>query len=146
MTTVMQMDLILDIKTIIASYDREVWYRLYRYDPEFRAYAMTPHAIARFIELFTVKTVYPDLTEYRLFGKLHRRDLPAMVCRNGDQYWYWRGSCHRDDDLPAAIHANGTQWWYQHGQRHRGNDLPAIIGTGGYRAWHQHGVYVRHES
>jgi hypothetical protein len=81
--------LLLDIKTVIASCDPEVWYILTRYDSAFHEYAITPYAIARFIELFTVKTIFADYTEHRLFGRLNRgNDLPALIYDSGSQYWY----------------------------------------------------------
>jgi hypothetical protein len=131
------MDLLLDIKTVIAAYDQEVWFILYKYDQEFHNYAVTDHAIRRFIELFTVKTAEPNSTEYQLLGKLHRCDLPAVICADGYQAWYQRDRLHRCD-LPAVIHADGTQCWYQRDLCHR-CDLPAAIYMDGTQAWYQHG-------
>jgi hypothetical protein len=130
--------LLLDIKTIIAAYDQEVWYILYRHDQEFHDYAVTDQAISRFVELFTVKTVDPHSTNYQLFGKLHHCGIPALILANGDQYWYQRGVCHRGNDLPAIILADGYQAWYQRGQCHR-CDLPAVTLANGHQAWYQHG-------
>jgi hypothetical protein len=142
-TTPALMDLLLDIKTVIAAYDQEVWYLLYRYDQEFHDYAMTNRAISRFIELFTVKIVESNRTEYRLLGKLHRcNDLPAMVYKDGDHIWRRRGLHHRDHDLPAIICSDGGQYWCQHGVPHRDNGLPAAIYADGSMAWYQHGVEV----
>jgi hypothetical protein len=130
--------LLLDIKTVIAAYDQEVWYRLYRYDQEFHDYAVTRHAISRFIELFTVKTVIHNQTEYRLLGHLHRCDLPAIFYANGDQAWYQRGQRHRGNDLPAVVCADGYQAWYQQGRLYRDNDLPTVIHVDGTQYWYQH--------
>jgi hypothetical protein len=137
------MDLILDIKTIIASYDQEVWYHLYRFDSEFHNYAASPRGISQFIELFTVKTDGVLWIQYRLFGKLHHRDLPAIACLDGGEAWYLNGRLHRDNDLPAATYANGDQFWYQHGQLHRDNDQPALITSQGELYRCQHGNRVR---
>jgi hypothetical protein len=137
------MDLLLDIKTIIAAYDQEVWYLLYRHDQEFHDYAVTSHAISWFIELFTVKMVGLDHIEYRLLGHLHRRDLPAIFYADGDQAWYQRGAIHRDNDLPAVICANGDQWWCQRGLCHRDNDLPTLILANGDQYWYHGGQYRR---
>jgi hypothetical protein len=135
--------LILDIKTVIASYDIRTWYQLYRYDPAFRAYAQTSHAINLFIALFTIKTTTYNTEEYRLFDYLHRdNDLPALIRGDGTQAWYRRGQLHRCD-LPAIITANGNWYWYQQNQRHRDNDLPAIIYATGDQEWYQHGKLHR---
>jgi hypothetical protein len=161
------MDLLLDIKTVIAAYDQEVWYLLYRHDQEFHDYAVTGRAISRFVELFTVKTVKLHSTKYRLFGRLHRCGLPAVIRANGAQAWYQRGLCHRGNDLPAVttvygykawflngrrhrdndrpamVSSRGDQQWYQHGELHRDNDLPALIHMNGDREWYQHGKFYR---
>jgi hypothetical protein len=131
----------LDIKTIIATYDQEVWYQLYRLDHDFNAYAKTQWAIDQFIELFTVKSAEHAGTTYRLLGKLHHRTLPAISDASGYQWWYRNGKFHRDNDMPASI-SRFIQSWYQHGKLHRWGG-PAMICTDGYRYWYTHGVYER---
>jgi hypothetical protein len=70
--------LLLDVKTLIAACFQEVWITLYVYDRVFRDYATTTAGRMRFVELFTVKTIYDGGGEdYRLLGQLHRsNDLP----------------------------------------------------------------------
>jgi hypothetical protein len=43
------------------------------------------------------------------------------ILKNGDQYWYKNGSCHRDNDLPAIIFSRGTQLWYKNGIEYKPN-------------------------
>jgi hypothetical protein len=50
-----------------------------------------------------VKEVYNDGTiEYRLNGKFHREDGPALIYPDGEKYWYSHGLWHRKDG-PAVI-------------------------------------------
>jgi hypothetical protein len=48
---------------------------------------------------------------WRLKGKLHREDGPAIIYADGDKYWYINGSRHRIDG-PAAIQSNEEAWFY----------------------------------
>ena len=48
---------------------------------------------------------------YRLNGKCHREDGPAIIEADGSQIWYLNGKCHRLDG-PAVIQADGTQEWW----------------------------------
>jgi hypothetical protein len=67
-------------------------------------------------------------------GKRHRENGPAVIYHNGDQYWYLKGRRHREDG-PAAIHANGDKCWYKNGVYHR-EDGPAIIYANGTECWY----------
>ena len=49
--------------------------------------------------------------EWRLNGKLHREDGPAIEYTDGSKFWYMKGSLHREDG-PAIEHANGEKYWY----------------------------------
>ncbi len=162
-------DLPLDIKTVIASNHQEAWIKLYLYDSQFSQYAKSHYARLMFIELFTDQNITTTsstiVTEYRLFGKLHRindlpameynsgkkiwcyrgklhrdNDLPAVIYSNGERHWYQNGKLHRDNDLPAMIYSDGTQHWYRYGKRHRDNDLPAVIFSDGNQLWYKHGI------
>jgi hypothetical protein len=136
-------DLLLDVKTLIASCDEWTWYLMYRFDAEFRAYAMSEHARQQFVELFTVRTKTGDYEKYALFGECHREgDLPAFIETSGSQWWFMGGKPHRDGDKPAITHADGTQLWFRHGQLHREGDLPAVISNNGTRARFVNGVFV----
>jgi hypothetical protein len=52
---------------------------------------------------------------WRLNGKLHREDGPAVIYPNGTQVWYRNGLRHREDG-PAVIREDGIQWWYRNGK------------------------------
>jgi hypothetical protein len=72
---------------------------------------------------------------WKLDGKYHRDDGPAIEWANGGKSWYQHGKYHRDDG--PAIDVNGDKSWYQHGKRHR-DDGPAIIYANGDKYWYQH--------
>ena len=46
-------------------------------------------------------------------GDFHRKNGPAIIYPNGDQYWYINGKLHRVGG-PAVIWANGESHWYTH--------------------------------
>ena len=60
------------------------------------------------------KTVFEDRTEYKLNGKYHRNDGPAIDWNHGDKFWYVDGLLHRDDG-PAVIYASGRRKWFRSG-------------------------------
>ena len=136
------MDLPLDIKYKIASFDMDTWIRLSYMDDEFKKFS---YGIGRklFIDLFTVINEYGNCKNWTIFGKRHRfDDLPAVIYSIG-QEWYQNGKLHRDNDQPAVININGGKQWYQNGSRHRDNDLPAIIYANGGRCWCRNGKLYR---
>jgi len=64
---------------------------------------------------------------YRLRnGLIHSTTQPALVMKNGDEYWYRNGKLHRNGDEPAVTKVNGDRYWYQNGKLHRDNNLPAV--------------------
>lgn len=75
--------------------------------------------------------------EWRLYGKLHRDDGPAVECENGIQAWYQHGKLHRIG-APAAIGYHGDKFWYQHDHPHR-EDGAAVERTDGRKEWWLHG-------
>ena len=140
------MDLPLDVKFKIASFDMDTWIKLSYIDDQFKQFS---YGVGRklFINLFTIidENKYHKIST--IFGKLHSlNDQPALIYTNGNKYWYQNSKLHRDNDLPAIIYANGEQRWYQNGQRHGdGPDgqQPAIIGVNGGKIWYQNGTYLR---
>ncbi len=48
---------------------------------------------------------------WRLNGKLHRTDGPAIEYADGTKVWYLNGKCHRTDG-PAVEYVNGSKSWY----------------------------------
>ena len=59
-----------------------------------------------------------DLEHFDADGKLHSENGPAVICDNGDKFWYIHGELHRKDG-PAIVYADGGKEWYIIGQEHR---------------------------
>ncbi len=115
--------LIFDIKLHIASFDPEIWYRMYRNDPEFTTYARSTSGIVQY-----------------------RRIFNNMIIDNiGAKRWYLLNRAHREnklngDDQPAVINACGTLEYFKFGNRHRDNDQPAYINNiTNYRSYYTYG-------
>ena len=116
------MDLPLDVKYKIASFDMDIWIRLSFIDKEFKIFS---YGIGRklFINHFTVVIDHGLYKSWSIFNKTHRdNDKPALIYASGTQKWYQNGVLHRDNDNPAVIEEDGTQRWYQNGKYHRKND------------------------
>lgn len=116
------MELVLDVVKLIASFDKDTWYNLYRVDERFYNYTRSDAGIREYTLLATehrsINNGYKK--ETRLFGKLHSiNDLPAVIYKNLSQEWYKDGKRHRDGDLPAIIRSDGGQEWYKYGKHHR---------------------------
>jgi hypothetical protein len=75
--------------------------------------------------------------EWRLNGKLHRDDGPAVEYEDGINAWYQHGKLHRIG-APAAIGYNGDKLWYQHDRLHR-EDGAAVEKADGDKEWWLHG-------
>jgi len=56
--------------------------------------------------------------EYRLDGKLHREDGPAVERPDGTRCWHQHGELHREDG-PAVEFPNGDKYWCLRGEYHR---------------------------
>ena len=82
-------------------------------------------------------------TFYRLKGKLHREDGPAVELANGDRRWYLNGQLHREDG-PAIELANGDKYWRQNGLLHR-EDGPAVEFPEGTKYWYLNGKLHRED-
>ena len=48
---------------------------------------------------------------YFLGKRLHRKDGPAYIHKDGTEYWYLHGEMHRIDG-PAVIYKDGRVEWY----------------------------------
>ena len=133
---------ILDIIVHIASFDEDIWYKLYTLIPRFKEYATSYTGRKHFIKIFT-KISSDNPIIHTLFKMRHREDdLPAVIYEDGTQMWYKNGNLHRDGDLPTLI-TNGSQHFYKHGRCHRDGDLPAIIYADGYQSWYKDGKYIK---
>ena len=73
------------------------------------------------------KIIKPNgVIEYRLNGRLHREDGPAVINPNNKLIgWYFNNRLHREDG-PAIIWPDNYIAWYMNGKPHR-SDGPAII-------------------
>ena len=82
---------------------------------------------------------------WRLNGKYHREDGPAIECKNGNKSWYRNGKKHREDG-PAVVNngAKGGKYWYRNGKKHR-EDGPAVEGNNGYKAWYLNGKKIKEQ-
>ena len=120
------MELPLDVKFIIASFDIDVWIRLSYIDDEFKQFS---YGVGRklFIKLFTIN--YKNIsgsTSWKIFGKFHSfGDKPAVILSDGTKIWYQNNRFHRDSDLPAVIFFSGRQEWWVNGKLHRDDNKPA---------------------
>jgi hypothetical protein len=70
---------------------------------------------------------------WRLNGKPHREDGPAIEYQDGRKVWMQFGNYHRIGG-PALEWADGTKMWYQNGMHHR-TDGPAIIYSNGVKEY-----------
>jgi len=84
-------------------------------------------------------TVENSNTYWRLNGKLHRKNGPAVEWEDGTKHWYKNGERHREDG-PACDHANGNKYWYINDLHHR-EDGPAIERTEGTYDWYLDGKH-----
>lgn len=82
--------------------------------------------------------------EWRLNGKLHRLDGPAVVQSDGSEFWFHNGSLHRLDG-PAVVQSDGTTAWKRHGKFHR-LDGPAIEWANGSMTWIINGKYYSEDA
>ena len=88
---------------------------------------------------------FPDGTkEWRLNGKLHREDGPAVEYPDGTKYWLLNGDIHREDG-PAVEWPDGTKEWYLNGKLHREGG-PAIEYSNGTKEWWLNGEPVHPET
>jgi len=60
---------------------------------------------------YEVKVYLNDRTEWRLNGKLHREDGPAIEWAGLHKRWYQNGKLHREDG-PAIEYETGNKSWY----------------------------------
>jgi hypothetical protein len=80
---------------------------------------------------------------WRLNGKLHREDGPAIIGRDGTEQWYLNGKKHRENG-PAMTHPKGWFTWYKNGEIHREGTEPASY-TEASTIWALNGKYHRED-
>ena len=81
--------------------------------------------------------------EWRLNGKLHRMDGPAITQLNGLKEWWLNGKRHRMDG-PAIIYIDGTEEWWLNGKLHREGG-PVITYDDGTEYWYYEGKELSKE-
>ena len=92
----------------------------------------------------SVLAVLPSGTkEWRLEGRLHREDGPAVESANGDKVWWQHGCRHREHG-PAVEGADGYKEWWRHGLLHREGG-PAIELVDGTKEWYLDDSYHRED-
>ena len=74
---------------------------------------------------------------WRLDGKLHREDGPAVEYTDGNKFWFLNDKRHRVDG-PAIEWADGGKEWYLNNKRHR-EDGPAFELSSGTKYWYLNG-------
>jgi hypothetical protein len=57
------------------------------------------------------------IKRWKLNGRLHREDGPAVESINGNKEWYCHGQLHRVDG-PAIEWYDGDKWWYLKGKKY----------------------------
>ena len=88
-------------------------------------------------------TVSEYRTDWKLNGKYHREDGPAIEYADGDKFWCLNGKYHRTDG-PAVEYADGDKSWWINDQLHR-EDGPAIEYVDGNKFWYLNGENMTEE-
>jgi hypothetical protein len=89
-------------------------------------------------ETLTVETDEDGTITYRnADGKLHNPHGPAIVCANGEKWYYINGKLHNPNG-PAIIWANGHKEHWINGKRHNPNG-PAVIWHDGSKEYYING-------
>jgi hypothetical protein len=110
------LELILDIRIKIASYDASAFYWMYRYDDEFKKYAHTIEGVKSYVSLAVVKNITNGYISYRIFDIAHSMfDEPSIIANNGIKAWYKNGLLHRANNMPAIIWHDGTEEYWMDG-------------------------------
>ena len=80
-------------------------------------------------------------TEWRLNGKLHRKDGPAVEWANGNKWWYLNGKRHREDGPALEGFYGHEEYWFK-GSQHR-KDGPAVVHADGHEEYWIDGKKVK---
>jgi hypothetical protein len=93
---------------------------------------------------------------WKLDGKLHNENGPAVEFADGTKCWFIHDKCHRFEidprtglSLPAIEWSDGSKDWYRYGKFHRdeldpetGLSLPSTTYPDGLMYWYRH--HIRH--
>ena len=77
---------------------------------------------------------------WRLNGKFHREDGPAIEYADGTKHWYINDERHREDG-PAVERADGLKQWWVNGELHR-EDGAAIELPNGVAYWYINNTHI----
>lgn len=148
----------------IAKHDKNIWITFSSLNKELNRYFNT-HSLKYELCFRTIKIDKYGNTLYKLNGKYHRTDGPAIITKKYEEYWYINGKYHRTDGPavvmgdsctwynngkihriggPAVLRASGTEFWYENDKLHR-IDGPAAIYRGGslvVEEWWINGIKV----
>ena len=62
---------------------------------------------------------------YNDMGELHRVGKPAMIYKNGSEYWLQNNKYHRTDGPAIIVRPSGTKYWFINGKQI--DPIPNII-------------------
>jgi hypothetical protein len=80
-------------------------------------------------------------TEWRLNGKLHREDGPAVEWADGAKEWYLDGKLHREGGPALEGFSGHEEYWFK-GSLHR-KDGPAVVHADGHEEYWVDGKKVK---
>lgn len=132
--------------------------RLFRFALLFPDFARNQKLRDQIIDSLTVVTFWQESAlVYRVFGRKHRADGPAVIRRNKKpetacipldcskpfemEYWF-HGRKHRLDGPARVSRGKRRQEWWVNGRLHRENDLPAYIDDN-LKCWYENGKLHR---
>jgi hypothetical protein len=73
----------------------------------------------------SIKEIIKGFEIWKLNGKVHREDGPALIYPDGTQFWFINNNIHREDG-PAIILPNGKKEWYYKGKQVSEEELKQI--------------------
>lgn len=135
-----------DVLLRMALQSLDTWRLLVRSVPEIGRWSLTHQSLIK--KHFTLRRENNRKREYRLNGRLHREEGPAIEHAKieGEALsveWYVHGRRHRKDG-PAFETKSGAKLWYRNGRLHRENG-PALETRGGIKAWYFNGELHRED-
>jgi hypothetical protein len=81
-------------------------------------------------ETLTVETDEDSTVTYRnADGELHNENGPAIVCANGEKWYFINGKRHNPNG-PAVVFPNGYKAYYINGERHNPNGHAIVHADG----------------
>ena len=75
-------------------------------------------------KIYQVEVFEDGSFQWKLKGRCHREDGPAVKYSDGTEFYYLNDKLHREDG-PAVKYSDGTEFYFLNDKRHR-EDGPAI--------------------